>query len=57
MRNTIAKKLRAIINPSENSVNKRVYKRAKKEYSKLPENARKEYLDGLSKLYNQVVPK
>ena len=57
MRNTVAKKLRSIINPMGNSVNKRVYRRAKKQYSKLPANAKQDYINGLSEFYEQVVTK
>lgn len=54
MRNTIAKKLRSIINPTGNSVNKRVYRRAKKQYSKLSKHARQDYITGLQNFYEQV---
>jgi hypothetical protein len=57
MRNTIAKKLRAIINPAGNSVNKRVYRRAKKQYNRLPKHARQDYITGLANFYEQVVTK
>jgi hypothetical protein len=57
MRNTVAKKLRSIINPMGNSVNKRVYRRAKKRYSKLPAHARKDFIRGLEKFYEQMVTK
>lgn len=57
MRNTIAKQLRAIIRPEENTVNKRVYRRAKKQYSKLPEHARRDYIQGLREFYEQVESK
>ena len=51
MRNTIAKKLRSIINPAGNSVNKRVYRRAKKQYNRLPKHARQDYITGLANFY------
>lgn len=57
MRKTIAKQLRAIINPEGNSVNKRVYRRAKKQYSRLPAHARRDYIQGLKQFYEQVVTK
>ena len=57
MRNTVAKQLRAIIRPEENTVNKRVYRRAKKQYSKLPEHARQDYIQGLREFYEQVESK
>jgi hypothetical protein len=38
-------------------VNKRVYRRAKKQYSKLPANAKQDYINGLSEFYEQVVTK
>jgi hypothetical protein len=57
MRKTISKKLRAIIKPDESPVNKRVYRRAKKQYSKLPANAKQDYINGLSEFYEQVVTK
>lgn len=57
MRNTIAKKLRSIINPAGNSVNKRVYRRAKKQYNRLPKHARQDFITGLQNFYEQVVTK
>jgi hypothetical protein len=57
MRNTVAKQLRAIIQPEKNPVNKRVYRRAKKQYSKLPEHARRDYIQGLREFYEQVESK
>jgi hypothetical protein len=57
MRKTVSKKLRAIIKPTESSVNKRVYRRAKKQYNRLPANAKQDYINGLSELYEQVVAK
>jgi hypothetical protein len=38
-------------------VNKRVYRRAKKQYNRLPANAKQDYINGLSELYEQVVAK
>lgn len=57
MRKTVSKKLRAIINPSESPVNKRVYRRAKKQYNRLPAKAKQDYINGLSEFYEQVVTK
>lgn len=54
MRKTVAKKLRAIINPESNSVNKRVYRRAKKRYNRLPAHAKKEFITGLALFYEQM---
>lgn len=49
MNNQKAKKLRSIISP-ENPVSRRAYRRAKKQYSRLPEKAKKDFLDGLEAL-------
>lgn len=53
MRNKVAKKLRSIINPDGNSTNKRVYRRAKKQYSKLPKHARQDYIKGIQNFYEE----
>jgi hypothetical protein len=54
MRKTVAKKLRAIIHPENNSVNKRVYRRAKKRYNRLPAHAKQDFITGLKLFYEQV---
>jgi hypothetical protein len=46
MNNKKAKKLRKIL-PPENAMAKRAYRRAKKFYSRLPENAKADFLAGL----------
>lgn len=45
MRKTIAKQLRAITNPKSNAINKRVYKRLKKQYNKVPKHARRDFIE------------
>lgn len=57
MRNKIAKKLRSIIMPDGNSTNKRVYRRAKKQYSKLPKHARRDYITGIENFYEEYKQK
>lgn len=46
MNNKKAKKLRQIL-PPENPMSKRAYRRAKKIYTRLPENAKADFLAGL----------
>lgn len=46
MNNKKAKKLRKILNP-DNPISKRVYRRAKRAYSRLPENAKGDFLMGI----------
>jgi len=51
MRKTVTKKLRAILNPETSAVAKRVYRRAKKSYNKVPANAKSEFIEGLKQLF------
>lgn len=46
MNNKKAKKLRKILSP-ENPISKRAYRRAKKIYSRLPEQSKTDFLMGL----------
>jgi len=46
MNNKKAKKLRKILSP-ENPISKRAYRRAKKIYSRLPEESKADFLMGL----------
>jgi hypothetical protein len=54
MRKTITKQLRAITNPEENSINKRVYRRLKKQYNKVPRHARKDFIAATKQFYELV---
>jgi hypothetical protein len=54
MRKTIAKQLRAITNPEDNAINKRVYKRLKKQYNKVPKHARKDFIQATKQFYELV---
>jgi len=54
MRKTITKQLRAITNPEDNSINKRVYRRLKKQYNKVPRHARKEFIAATKQFYELV---
>jgi hypothetical protein len=54
MRKTIAKQLRAITNPKDNSINKRVYKRLKKQYNKVPHHARRDFIEATKQFYELV---
>ena len=51
MRKTVSKKLRSILNPGASEVAKRVYRRAKKGYNKVPANAKSEFIEGLKQLF------
>lgn len=42
----ISKKLRSIINP-EDAITRRVYRRAKEQYKKVPKNLKKQFLASL----------
>ena len=44
-----AKKIRSIVNPQD-SITRKVYRRAKKQYNKTPKNLRKDFLNSLSSL-------
>ena len=54
MRKTIAKQLRAITNPEDNTINKRVYKRLKKQYNKVPKHAREDFIQATKQFYELV---
>ena len=54
MRKIITKQLRAITNPEENSINKRVYRRLKKQYNKVPRHARKDFIAATKQFYELV---
>lgn len=54
MRKTIAKQLRAITNPEDNAINKRVYRRLKKQYNKVPKHARKDFIQATKQFYELV---
>lgn len=45
MNNKIAKQLREIIGELDNPISRRVYRRLKKEYSKLPQEARPAFIE------------
>lgn len=49
MNNKKAKKIRSIISP-ENEISRRTYRRAKKIYTRLPEHAKNDFLEGLQKM-------
>ena len=51
MRKIVSKKLRAILHPESSEVAKRVYRRAKKGYKKVPANAKSDYIEGLKQLF------
>ena len=51
MNNKISKKIRKIINPQD-SITRKVYRRAKKQYIKTPKQLRKEFLSSLSSILN-----
>lgn len=51
MNNKKAKKLRQIL-PPENPVSKRAYRRAKKIYSRLSQEGKKDFLAGLETMIN-----
>lgn len=56
MNNTVAKKIRNILNFDPNSADptsKRVYSRAKKQYNKLSKGAKPLFLEELKNLYNK----
>lgn len=53
MRNTVAKKLRKITNASANPVNKRVYRRLKKQYNKVPKHARRDFIKATEQFFGQ----
>lgn len=56
MNNTVAKKIRKILNFDPNcsdETSKRVYSRAKKQYSKLSKGAKPLFLQELFNLYNK----
>jgi hypothetical protein len=50
MRNTVAKKLRKLVNP-ENPITRRVYRRLKKEYSSLSKDKKAEFMVSLGKSF------
>jgi len=55
MNNTVAKKIRKILNFDPNSADptsKRVYSRAKKQYNKLSQGAKPLFIEELKNLYN-----
>lgn len=52
MRKIVTKKLRKIIMPSESPFSKRVYRRAKRDYSKLPHHAKSDFIELLRATYN-----
>lgn len=54
MRKTIAKQLRAITNAEDNAINKRVYRRLKKQYNKVPKHARKDFIEATRQFYELV---
>ena len=54
MRKTITKQLRAIIHPEDNAINKRVYRRLKKQYNKVPRHARKDFITATRQFYELV---
>lgn len=54
MRKTITKQLRAIIHPEDNAINKRVYRRLKKQYNKVPRHARKDFIAATKQFYELV---
>lgn len=54
MRKTVAKKLRKITNANANPINKRVYKRLKKQYNKVPHHARRDFIDATEQFYQLV---
>jgi hypothetical protein len=54
MRKTVAKQLRAITNPESNAINKRVYRRLKKQYNKVPRHARKDFIEATKQFYELV---
>lgn len=51
MNNKKAKKLRQILKP-EHAISKRTYRRAKKLYSRLSEDGKKDFLSGLEVMFD-----
>ena len=51
MNKKASKKLRKIINPRD-KITRRVYRRAKKQYAKVPENLKEDFLKGLDDMIN-----
>lgn len=51
MNKTVAKKIRKIINPRD-EITRRVYRRAKKQYAKVPESLKEEFLESLNEMIN-----
>jgi len=49
MNNKIAKKLREIIKP-DNAISRRVYRRAKDQYKKVPKNLKEDFIKNLEKV-------
>lgn len=49
MNNRIAKKIRSIINP-EDTITRKVYRRAKKQYKKTPKPLRAKFLSSLEEM-------
>tara|TARA_R110000803_G_scaffold59174_1_gene117647 strand:+ start:10774 stop:10947 length:174 start_codon:yes stop_codon:yes gene_type:complete len=51
MNKSVAKKIRKIINPRD-EITRRVYRRAKKQYCKVPKGLREEFLISLDEMIN-----
>jgi hypothetical protein len=51
MNNKKSKKLRKILSP-EHAISKRAYRRAKKLYSRLSEDGKKDFLSGLEEMFS-----
>lgn len=49
MNNRVAKKIRKIINPQD-TITRKVYRRAKKQYTKTPKNLKADFLVSLSSI-------
>jgi len=49
MNNKVAKKIRKITG-AEDAITRKVYRRAKKQYTKTPKNLRKDFLDSLESM-------
>lgn len=52
MRNTVAKKLRKLVNP-ETPITRRVYRRLKKEYSSLSKDKKVQFMGALEKSFSR----
>jgi hypothetical protein len=51
MRSSVSKKIRKIINPRD-EITRRVYRRAKKQYIKVPEALKEDFLKSLEEMIN-----